>query len=47
LKVCRQRRVDGAGEDGQTEAPTDDRRALGCLPVGQVGEFVVGEAGSR
>ena len=47
LEVCRQGRVGGAGEDGQADAPADDRGALSCLRVGQVGEFAVGEAGDE
>src|ERR1700757_5099732 len=45
LEVSGQGRVGGAGEDGQADAPADDRRALRCLRVGQVGESAVGEAG--
>jgi hypothetical protein len=44
LEVGRQGRVGGAG-DGQADAPADDRGALSCLRVGQVGEFAVGETG--
>ncbi len=47
LEVCGQWCVGGACEDGQADAPADDRRALGCLRVGQVGEFIVGEAGDE
>jgi hypothetical protein len=47
LEVFRQWRVGSAGEDGQLDAPADDRGALGCLCVGQVGEIVVGEAGDK
>ena len=40
-------RVGRRGKDGQADAPADDRGALGCLRVGQVGEFPIGEAGDE
>ncbi len=47
LEVGRKGRVGDAGEDGQADTPADDRSALGCLRVGQIGEFTVGKAGNE